>query len=77
MIKVNLEKAKEIANEKRRAVRAEKFAPLDIQATIPAMATEAEAQRQVIRDEDAVIQAKIDTVASADELVEVIKALEV
>ena len=77
MIKVNLEKAKEIANEKRRAVRNEKFAPLDVKATIPAMATEAEAQRQVIRDEDAAIQAKIETVASADELVEVIKALEV
>lgn len=70
-------KAKDIAHDKRRAVRAEKFAPLDIQATIPSMATEAEAQRQVIRDEDAAIQTKIETVASADELVEVIKALEV
>ena len=35
MIKTNINKAKEIAHGVRRAVRSEKFAPLDIKATIP------------------------------------------
>jgi len=57
---VNLDKAKEVAHGKRRAVRAEKFAPLDIQATIPAQATQAESDRKKIRDADAIVQDSID-----------------
>jgi hypothetical protein len=76
MINIDMTKAKEIAHEKRRAVRSEKFKPLDIEATIPAMATEAEAKRQVIRDEDAVVQNTIDSAVTADEIVTVIKSLE-
>ena len=41
MIKVNLDKAKEITHEVRRTERTKEFAPLDIQATIPSMAVEA------------------------------------
>lgn len=50
---VDLDKAKEIAHDVRRSVRNEKFAPLDIKATIPTEAEAAEAARQVIREEDA------------------------
>lgn len=75
MISINIEKAKQIAHEKRRAVRSEKFKPLDIEATIPAMATEAEAKRQVIRDEDAVIQSNIDNVGTVDDLKVIIESI--
>jgi len=68
MITVNLDKAKQIAHEKRRAARAEEFAPLDIKATIPAEATEAEAARQVVRDKYATIQTNIDSAADVDAL---------
>ena len=77
MINIDMTKAKEIAHEKRRAVRSEKFKPLDIEATIPAMATEAEAKRQVVRDEDNTIQSTIESAVESDEIVAVIKALEV
>ena len=65
---VNLGKAKDISHEKRRAVRAEKFAPLDVQATIPAQAAAAEAARQVIRDEDAALQSDIDACVDVEGL---------
>ena len=68
MIKINMDKAKEIAHEQRRAVRAEKFAPLDIKATIPSEADAAEAARQVIREEDALLQTSMDNATSAEEL---------
>jgi hypothetical protein len=68
MINININKAKEIAHEKRRAVRAEKFAPLDIKATIPSEAVAAEAARQAIRDEDAVLQTTMDNASSVEEL---------
>ena len=68
MITVDMTKAKEIAHEKRRAARAEEFAPLDIKATIPAEATEAEAARQVVRDKYATIQTNIDSAADVDAL---------
>ena len=68
MIVINLDKAKQIAHEKRRAARAEEFAPLDVQATIPAKAAEAEAARQVIRDKYAALQAQMDAVQSVEEL---------
>ena len=68
MIKIDINKAKDIAHAKRRSVRAAEFAPLDIKATIPAEATEAEAQRQAVRDKYAVIQAEIDAAANVDTL---------
>ena len=65
---VDLDKAKEIAHDVRRSVRNEKFAPLDIKATIPTEAEAAEAARQVIREEDALLQTSMDNATSAEEL---------
>lgn len=59
-VRTNMAKAKAIAHEMRRAKRAEDFKPLDIEATIPALATKAEAKRQAIRDADAKLQIDID-----------------
>lgn len=61
-------KAKEIAHAKRRRDRADAFKPLDIEATIPGKAAQAEAKRQAIRDKDAVKQAAIDAAATVEEL---------
>ena len=67
-IVVDLNKAKEIAHDIRREVRNEKFAPLDIKATIPSEAVVAEAARQAIREEDAMLQIDIDNASNAEEL---------
>ena len=75
MIIVSLDKAKLIAHDKRREARAEEFKQLDIQATIPAMAAQAEAERQVVRDKYAVMQAEIDAASTADEIKVVITPL--
>ena len=74
---INLDKAKTIAHDKRRAVRNEKFKPLDIEATVPSLAEQAEAQREVIRATDSELQVSIDAALDADELVTVVKTLEV
>lgn len=68
MIIVNLDKAKAIGHDIRRSERAKEFAPLDIQATIPAKAAEAEAARQVIRDKYADMQVAIDAATNPDEI---------
>ena len=68
MIKINLDKAKGIAHEVRRQKRSEEFAPLDIQATIPAKAEEAEAARQAVREKYAAIQSKIDEATNPEEI---------
>ncbi len=57
-------KAKLIAHDIRRADRAKRLAPLDVEATIPARAVQAEAARQVIRDANAALQVRIDAAAS-------------
>lgn len=68
MIRVNIGKCKAIAHDKRRAARAAEFAPLDIEATIPAKAAQAEAARQAIRDKYAVMQARIDAANTPGEI---------
>jgi hypothetical protein len=71
MIVINIEKAKGIAHEIRRAKRAEEFAPYDevIMKQIPDVdATEAEASRQAIRDKYATIQTNIDETADVESL---------
>ena len=71
MIVINIEKAKGIAHEIRRAKRAEEFAPYDevIMKQIPDVdATEAEASRQAIRDKYATIQTNIDSIADVESL---------
>ena len=49
MITVDMNKAKIIAHDARRAARNAAFAPLDIKATIPAESEAAEAARATIR----------------------------
>jgi hypothetical protein len=68
MISIDMTKAKDIAHEKRRAARSAEFAPLDIKATIPSEAAEAEAARQAIREKYASLQAQMDSAQTADEL---------
>lgn len=71
MITVNMDKAKTIAHDMRRAARAEEFAPLDavIMKQIPGTDIQAiEAQRQAIRDKYAQLQAQMDSAQTIDEL---------
>jgi hypothetical protein len=71
MIKINLEKAKTIAHDKRRAKRAEEFAPHDevIMKQIPGVdAAQAEAKRQEIRDKYSEVQDAIDAAESPEEI---------
>jgi hypothetical protein len=75
MITINLDKARAIAHDKRRAARSAEFAPLDIKATIPSEAVAAEAARQAIRDKYAVIQVDIDTAPGVPELTLVVQSL--
>ncbi|NBS68900.1 hypothetical protein EBT31_08270 [bacterium] len=74
MIVVNIDKAKQIAHEIRRDKRAQEFAPLDVKATIPSEAVEAESARQVIREKYAVIQQNIDAAESPEQIKEAINA---
>ena len=71
MIKINLDKAREIAHDKRRAARAEEFKPWDVKATIPSEQVAAEAERQKIRDKYAAMQDQIDAAQTAEELLAV------
>jgi len=75
MITINLDKAKVIAHDRRRAARAEEFKPHDdvIMKQIPGVdAQAAEAARQVIRDKYAALQAAMDATTSVDELKELL-----
>jgi hypothetical protein len=70
-IRIDLNKAKDIAHEKRRAARAEEFKPYDevIMKQIPGVdAQQAEAARQAIREKYATLQAQMDADQTADEL---------
>lgn len=67
----DLDKCKAIAHDKRRAARAEEFAPLDevIAKQIPGNdPAEVEAERQVIRDKYATVQDQIDAASTPDEI---------
>jgi len=66
MIIVNIDKAKAIAHDVRRAARAAEFAPLDLKATIPSEAAQAETDRQAIRDKYATMQAAIDAAVDVE-----------
>ena len=70
MIKINVEKAKAIGHDMRRAARAEEYKPFDeaIAKQIPGAADGAEAERQAIREKYAVIQTNIDAAATPDEI---------
>lgn len=71
MITINLDKAKNIAHDIRRAKREEEFAPLDavIMKQIPGNdATEAEAARQAIRDKYAAMQVAINAASTPENI---------
>ena len=67
-IETDINKAKTISHEFRRQERNKRFAPLDIEAVIPAKAAAAEKKRQKIRDADAILQADIDNAKTENEL---------
>jgi hypothetical protein len=74
-INISMPKAQDIAHNKRRSARSVEFAPLDIKATIPFEAVNAEVARQVVRDKYSVIQLNIDSAISASELKLIVDAL--
>lgn len=75
MITINIDKAKTIVHDIRRAARSAEFAPLDIKATIPSEAVAAEAARQAVREKYATIQANIDAAAGVPELKTIVESL--
>ena len=75
MITVNLDKAKNIVNDKRRAARSVEFAPLDIKATIPSEAVAAEAARAAIRVKYAEMQTQINIASDVSELKLIVDSL--
>jgi len=74
MITINIPKAKDIAHDIRRAARAVEFAPLDVLATIPSKADEAEKSRQAVRDKYSVMQESIDAAETESELIKAINS---
>ena len=71
MITVNINKAKSIAHDRRRAARAEEFKPHDevIMKQIPGVDnTAAEAARVAIRAKYAAMQNQIEAAATPDEI---------
>ena len=75
MITINVDKAKGIAHEVRRAKRTEEFAPLDVKATIPSEAVAAEEARAAVRAKYATVQANIDSAADVDTLKTIVDGL--
>ena len=75
MITINVDKAKGIAHEVRRAKRTEEFAPLDIKATIPSEAVAAEEARAAVRAKYADVQTSIDAAADVDALKAIVEGL--
>jgi len=74
-IVIDINKAKAIAHDARRAARAAEFAPLDVKATIPSEAAAAEAARQAIRAKYAAIQSDIDSAPGVAELKLIVESL--
>jgi hypothetical protein len=68
MITVNVDKAKGIAHEVRRAARSAEFAPLDIKSTIPSEAAAAEEARAAVRTKYEAMQVAINSAATTDEV---------
>jgi hypothetical protein len=71
MITINIDKAKAIGHDMRRAARAEEFKPHDevIMKQIPGVdAQAAEAARQAIRDKYFTIQTNIDAATTPEEI---------
>lgn len=77
MIKVNLEKARQIGHDIRRKAREIEFGPHDalIAKQIPGAAAAAEAERQKIREKYAIIQSQIDSAQNVDSLLTIVKGM--
>ena len=78
MITVNIDKAKVISHDKRREARSAEFGPLDeiIMKQIPGTdAVAVEAERQVIREKYAALQADIDAAVDTNSLKTIIEGL--
>lgn len=75
-VDVDMPKAKLISHDKRRRARDAEMSPLDIEATIPAKAKQAEEKRQVIRDKYAAIQSSIDAAATVEQLKSIVISLQ-
>ena len=74
-IGINIDKAKTIAHDKRRAARAAEFAPLDLKATIPFEAAWAEEARAEVRAKYATVQSQIDAAADVAALKTIVEGL--
>jgi len=75
-VQTDMPAAREIAHTIRRDKREAMFAPLDIEATIPAKAIEAEAARQVIRDADSITQIEINDSSTEAKLLSALDIME-
>ena len=69
----DIDKAKDIVHVQRRVKRKERFTPLDIQATIPDLAVEAESKRKIIRAENAKIKADVNKATTEAALITQLK----
>lgn len=74
-LSVDLQEAKGIAHERRRAKRAAEFAPLDVEATVPALAVSAEVKRQRVRDKYDILQRDINAAASVEALLSIERSI--
>lgn len=76
MITINIDKAKAVAHDMRRAARAEEFKPYDdaIAKQIPGQMDGAEAERQKIREKYAAMQAAIDAAQDVEAIKSALEA---
>lgn len=75
MIKINFDKAVEIAHRIRKNKRQQEFSPLDAQMNVPSLAEQAEQQRQIIREKYDVIQTEIDEAEDIETLEKIVQEL--
>lgn len=75
MITINIDKAKTIAHDARRAARSLEFKPLDVKTTLPSEAAQAEADRQAVREKYAYLQTSIDLAEDVDKLSNIVKEI--
>lgn len=77
MININIDKAKAIGHDMRRAARAEEFKPYDdaIAKQIPGQADGAEAARQAVREKYAAVQVAIDAAPDVLALKNIVEAM--
>ena len=74
-IVINIDKAKAITHEARRAARSAEFAPLDIKASIPSEAVAAEEARAAVRTKYADMQTAVDAATDVAVLKGIIEQL--